>query len=136
MMIPKMKLQLQRQEFPDIWKNLEGTWTDQYTYEVSAQILLGADHTRYFPYKVRNKSGDLLQTEQARLMQSAITGSYIIFGQCETYSQNPNNPKSCVSNNQVQTSRPTSEDEEVWTSILDEMIIEVEVHMEVQQESD
>ena len=43
-MIPKMKLQLQKQEMPDIWKNLEGTWADQDTCGVSAQILLGADH--------------------------------------------------------------------------------------------
>ena len=65
MMIPKMKLQLQRQELPDIWNNLEKTWANQNTYGVSAQILLGEDNARYFPYEVRNNNRNLLQTEQA-----------------------------------------------------------------------
>ena len=65
MMIPKMKLQLQRQELPDIWKKLEGTWANEDTDGVSTQILLGADHAKYFHHDVRNKSGDLLETEQA-----------------------------------------------------------------------
>ena len=61
-------------------ENLEGTWVNQDSYKISAQILLGADHARYFPHEVRNKNGDLLQTEPARLMQSAIISNYIIFG--------------------------------------------------------
>ena len=39
-MIPKMKLWLQTQEIPDIWHKLDGTWAEQDTYTVSAQILL------------------------------------------------------------------------------------------------
>ena len=57
----------------------------------------------------------------------------IIFGQCETYSQNPNNSKLCVSDNQIQAPRPTPE---VWMPILDKMIIKDEDYMEVQQDSD
>ena len=85
--IPNLELQLQKQESPDVWKYLEGNWANQDTYGVSAQILLGADHTIYFPHDVRTKSRDLLQTKQARLMQSAITGNYLIFGTYEAYSQ-------------------------------------------------
>ena len=73
-----MKLQLQQQEIQDIWHELEGAWAEQDTYGVSAQILLGADQARSFPHKARDKNGDIIQTEQAQLMQSTITGSYII----------------------------------------------------------
>ena len=69
-------------------------------------------------------------------MQTAVTGNYIIFGTCETYSQQLDNHKSSINDNQVQASRLTPKDEKVLTSILYEMIIKDEVHMEVQQESD
>ena len=67
-MIPKMKIQLQQQEIPEVWHELDGTLADQDTYGVSAQILLGADQARSFPHEARDKNGGLLQTEQAWLM--------------------------------------------------------------------
>ena len=53
-------LQLQKQELPDAWRYLKGTWANQDTDGVSAQILLEVDHARYFPDDVRSQSRDLL----------------------------------------------------------------------------
>ena len=64
-MISAMKICLQQQEIPEIWQELEGTWAEQDTYGICAQILLGADQARSFPHEVRDKTGNLLQTEQA-----------------------------------------------------------------------
>ena len=50
-MIPQIKLQLQQQEIPEIWHELQGTWAEQDVYGISAQILLGADQARSFPMK-------------------------------------------------------------------------------------
>ena len=76
---PNMKLQLQPQVIPNHWHDLEGVWADQDTYGVATQILLGADQATLFPHTVKDSTGALLQVDQARLMQSEITGKYIIF---------------------------------------------------------
>ena len=49
-MIPKMKLRLKALDIPEVWQELEGVWAEQDTYNVSAQILLGADQARLFPH--------------------------------------------------------------------------------------
>ena len=74
LMIPNMKLQLQPQTIPNHWQGLEGTWANQDTYGVTAQILLGADQATHFPHAGRDSTGALLQVDQARLMQSEHTG--------------------------------------------------------------
>ena len=135
-MILKMKLRLQRQEIPEIWHELDGTWAEQDTYGVSAQILLGADQARFFPHEARDKKGDLLQTEQARLMQSTITGSYIIFGSCGKHSKKADKSRLWIAANQVQVSSSVPDDEEVLISIMDTMTIEDMDSVEAQQESD
>ena len=106
-MIPKMKLHLQAQEIPDIWHELKGAWAEQDTYGVSAQILLGAYQARYFPHEVRNKHGALLQTDQARLMQSEITGNYILFGSCGKHSKQTGKEESWIGANQIQATSST-----------------------------
>ena len=84
-MIPNMKLWLQAKVIPEEWQDLNGEWADQDTYGVAAQILLGADQATLFPHAVTEQTGSLLQVNQARLMQSEITGRYIIFGSCSRY---------------------------------------------------
>ena len=79
-MIPNMKLPLQAQVIPQAWQDLNGTWADQDTYGITTQILQGADQAIMFPHAVKDKTGSLHQIGQARLMQSEITGKYIIFG--------------------------------------------------------
>ena len=106
------------------------------TYGVSAQILLGADQARSFPHKARDKNGDLLQTEQAQLMQIAITGSYIIFGSCGKHSKKAKKNKSWIGSNQVQVSSSVPGDEEILISIMDTMTLEDMDFVEDQQESD
>ena len=70
-------------------------------------------------------------------MQSVITGDYIFFGSCETYSQKLNNHKSWTGNNQIQVvSRSTPEDKEVQTPTLNEITVKDVSFMEVQQDSD
>ena len=78
-MLPRMKLQLQPQNIPNQWQDLEGEWANQDTYGVTAQILLGANQATSFPQAVRDTTEALLQVNQARLMRSEITGKYIIF---------------------------------------------------------
>ena len=96
-------------------------WAEQDTYGVSAQILLGADQARFFPHKVRDNRGNLMQTEQARLMRSTITGNYIIFGSCGKHSKEMNNSELWIGTNQVSTLEAC--DEEVLVSIMDTMRI-------------
>ena len=96
-----------------MWHKLDGTWTNQDTYGVSDQILLGPDKARSFPHEARDKNGNLLQTEEAQLMQSAITGSYIIFGSYGKHSNKANKNKPWVGANQLQASSSVPHDEEV-----------------------
>ena len=77
--IPNMKFWLQAQVIPDPWHELEGEWADQDTYGLAAQILLGVDQATLFPHAVWDSKGALLQIDQAWLMQSEITGKFIIF---------------------------------------------------------
>ena len=72
-MILKIKLQLQYQIISEAWQDINGEWADQDTYGVSAQILLGADQATLFPHAVKDRTGSLMQINQARLMQSEIT---------------------------------------------------------------
>ena len=113
-----MKLHLQTQEIPIIWHELEGTWAEQDTYGVSAQILLGTDQARNFPHEVRNKHGALLQTDQVRLMQSEITGNYIIFRSCRRHSRHTKDRNPWIRSNQIQENESSQSDEEIVISIM------------------
>merc|ERR1711873_371108 len=84
-MIPSMRLRLQAHVIPEEWQDLDDEWADQDTYGVATQILLGADQATLFPHAVKDRTGLLLQVNQARLMHSEITGRYIIFGSCSRH---------------------------------------------------
>ena len=99
-MIPNMRLRLQAQIIPEAWQDLNGEWADQDTYGVAAQILLGADQATLFPHAVKDWTGSLLQVSQARLMQSEITGRYVIFGSCSKHSSHSRSRSTWVRNNQ------------------------------------
>ena len=77
-----------------------------------------------------------MQTDQARLMQSDITGNYILLGSCDKHSKQSGKNQSWIETNQVQVSSSIPEGEEVLISIMDTMKIEDVDHMEVQQDSD
>ena len=59
-MLPNMKLQLQPQNIPNHWLDLEGEWADQDTYGVTAQVLLGANQATRFPHAIKDSTGALL----------------------------------------------------------------------------
>ena len=117
-MIPNMRLRLQAQIIPEAWKDLNGEWVDQDTYGVEAQILLGADQATLFPHAVKDQTGSLLQVSQARLMQSEITGRYIIFGSCNRHTSHSRSRSTWIRNNQFQVSESQSPDEEVLILIM------------------
>ena len=112
-MIPNMKLRLQAQIIPEAWQDLNGVWADQDTYGIAAQILLGADQATLFPHAVKDQTGSLLQVSQARLMQSKITGRYIIFGSCNRHVSHSKDRNTWIRNNQFLESESQSPDEEV-----------------------
>ena len=70
-----------------------------------------------------------MPTEQARLMQSTITGSYIIFGSCGKHSRKVDSSESWISANQV--SNPIPRDEEVLVSIMDTMKVD-DIDMDIE----
>ena len=50
---------------------------------VPAQILIGCDMAQYFPASVLNSDGTPVQTKNARLIRSMLTGRYLLFGSAE-----------------------------------------------------
>ena len=135
-MIPKMKLCLQALDIPEVWHELEGVWAKQDTYGVSAQILLGADQARFFPHEARDEQGVLLQTDHACLMQSEITGKYILFRSCGKHLRQTTKDEFWMETNKIQALSLIQGDDKVLISIMDTMSIEDVDHMEIQQDSD
>ena len=117
-MIPNMKLWLQAQVIPEEWQDLNSEWADQDTYGVAAQILLGADQATLFPRAVKDWTGSLLQVNQARLMQSEITGRYIIFGSCSRHKSHSKGRNTWVRSNQFQENELLPSSDEVLISIM------------------
>ena len=117
-MIPTMTLWLQAQVIPQAWQDLNGVWADQDTYGIAAQILLGADQATLFPLAVKDPTGSLHQVSQARLMQSEITGRYIILGSCNRHASYSKNRNTWIRNNQFHESESQPPEEEVLISIM------------------
>ena len=109
---------------------------DQDTYGVSAQILLGADQATLFPQAVKDRTGSLMQINQARLIQSEITGRYIIFGACSRHNSHSRSRNPWVRSNQVQQHRSDSPSNDVLISIMDLMQINETSSMEPGEKSD
>ena len=93
-------------------------WADLDIYGVPAQILLGADQAILFPHAVKHSTGALCQVDQARLMQSEITGNYIIFGSCRRYLRHTKDRNPWIRNNQFQENESSQSDEEIVISIM------------------
>merc|ERR1711895_141428 len=54
-----------------------------------------------FPHAVKDKTGSLHQIRQARLMQSEITGKYIIFVSCHKHTSYSRRRNTWIRSNQV-----------------------------------
>ena len=135
-MIPSMKLRLQAQIIPEAWQDLNGEWADQDTYGVAAQILLGADQATLFPHAVKDRTGSLLQVNQARLMQSEITGRYIIFGSCNRHMSHSGGRNTWVRNNQFQENESHPPSDEVLISIMGSISLDDVDKMEISPSKD
>ena len=135
-MIPNMKLQLQPQVIPNHWHDLEGVRANQDTYGVAAQILLGADQAILFPNAVKDSTGALLQVDQARLMQSEITGKYIIYGSFRRYSRHTEDRNLWIRRNQFQENGSPQSDEEVVISIMGSVNLDDVEYMEADTSKD
>ena len=93
-------------------------WADQDTYGIAAQIVLGADQAILFPHAVKDSTGALLQVDKARLIQSEITGNYIIFGSCRRHSRHTKDRNPWIRSNQFQENESSQSDEEIVISIM------------------
>ena len=67
-LIPNLNLNLQSMEIPDDWQNLDKVFSDQDTFNVEAQILVGANKATLFPHCLKNADGTLVQTSMCRLI--------------------------------------------------------------------
>ena len=106
------------QVIPEAWQDLNGVWADQDTYGIAAQILLGADQATLFPHAVKDQTGSLHQINQARLMQSEITGRYIIFRSCNRHASHSRHRNTWIRNHQFHEDESQSPDQEVLISIM------------------
>ena len=89
-LIPDLRLNLQSMEIPEEWRHLEDEFADQDTFDVHAQILIGADKATVFPYCELNKYEKPVQVRSCRLMRSHLTNKLIMFGACETHEKSRN----------------------------------------------
>ena len=71
-----------------------------------------------FPHAVKDWTGALLQVNQARLMQSEITGRYIILGSCSRHTAHSGVRNPWIRNNQFQEDDSHPPSEEVLISIM------------------
>ena len=131
--IPIMRLRLQAQIIPEVWQDLNGEWADQDTYGITAQILPAQT---LFPHAVKDQTGSLLQVSQARLMQSEITGRYIIFGSCNRHTSHSRNRSTWIRNNQFQESGSQSPSDEVLISIMGSIGLDDVDHVEISPDKD
>ena len=108
-----------------------GEWADQDPYRVAAQILLGADQATLFYHALKDWTGSLLQVNQAHLMQSEITGRYIIIGSCSRHKSHSRGRNTLVRSNQIQENEPCASSEEVLISVMDSINPNEDGNMEV-----
>ena len=85
-----------------IERNVSGTF-----HHIPSIQLPSANKATFFPHKVRYEKGALLQTNQARLMQSKKTGNYILFGSCGKHSKQAGRKEPWIGSNQVYLTSPS-----------------------------
>ena len=61
-LIPRMRLQLQTLDRPNVWDCYDGQWAEQDTNRILPLILLCADRADLFPQTVTGEDGVLQQT--------------------------------------------------------------------------
>ena len=76
------------------------------------------DQPTLFPHAGKDQIGSLMQINQAHLMQSEITGKYIIFGACSRHNLHSKIRNPWVRSNQVQQDKSDSSSDDVLISIM------------------
>ena len=62
-LIHQLHLNLQPIEIPEEFKDMDEEFADQETFDVGAQILIGADRSKLFPDWVKNEDGMFKETD-------------------------------------------------------------------------
>ena len=85
-LVPELALNTATIQRPNCLSKYDNQWAIQLGChhgnggQVPAQILVGVDSTKIFPVDVNNPDGTLVQTKDARLARSILTGRYLLFG--------------------------------------------------------
>ena len=81
--VPDLALHTAEIQRPKCLKKYDGLWAFQlgrHRGQIPAQVLIGVDTSHVFPVSVVHADGTPVQTKDARLMRSMLTGRYLLFG--------------------------------------------------------
>ena len=90
-------------------------FADQDTFDIQAQILVGADKATVFPYCEINENGRPIQVSSCRLMRSHLTNKLIMFGACEKHEGHEDTTDDSLQVNHIQAN--TKNDEALTNSM-------------------
>ena len=96
-------------EIPEEWRHLEDEFADQDTFDVQAQILIGADMATVFPYCELNRHDRPVKVKSCRLMRSYLTNKLIMFGACETHENSRNTTREASQVNLIRANASKSD---------------------------
>ena len=88
-LVPNLALNTAAIQRPNCLSKYDNMWAVQLgchhgsQVQVPAQILVGVDCSRIFPVGVTNSNGTPVQTKDARLKRSMLTGRYLLFGSAQ-----------------------------------------------------
>ena len=114
-LIPNLRLNLQSMEVPEKWQHLADEFADQDTFDVHAQILVGADKATVFPYCEMDENGKPIQISSCRLMRSHLTNKLIMFGACEEHEDSGDTTGDALQVNHI---RANTKDDEALTNSM------------------
>ena len=85
---------------PKIWEEYRNDWSEQDSScdGTMPQILIGSDKAILFPKPVLGQDGNPVQTKMARLLQSVISGKYLVHG-----FEEPDHTVQLVNSDQLET---------------------------------
>ena len=88
-LVPDLALHTAEIQRPNCMSKYDNQWAVQLGCHhcdrghVPAQVLIGVDCSRVFPVSVVHPDHTPVQTKNARLMRSMLTGRYLLFGSAE-----------------------------------------------------
>ena len=82
-LVPELSLHTAEIQRPRCLAKYDGQWAVQlgrHHGQIPVQVLVGTDCSRVFPVSVVHSDQTPVQTKDARLMRSMLTGRYLLFG--------------------------------------------------------